>query len=81
MKTLTFIGSDKNAGKTTAFNFVYKKLQNAHCQSARICMTSTGISGEAEDKFTGRNKPFVDIFKNTYFITSSQDQIVEAIKR
>ena len=39
MKTLAFIGSDKNAGKTTVLNFIYAKLVN---KKQTICIETVG---------------------------------------
>lgn len=68
MITVTFIGSDKNAGKTTAFNHVYEKLTGD--DSRDICLTATGISGERIDRFYGHAKPEIRIFKNSCFVTA-----------
>ncbi len=69
MKTVAFIGSDKNAGKTTVFNYIYNAL-NRHRPS--VCLTSIGINGEAVDYFEGHPKPEINILKDTYFITAAE---------
>ncbi len=70
MKTLSFIGSDKNAGKTTALNFVYQFLRKKDL--SKICLTSIGINGEIVDQYDGRQKPSISIEKNDFFLTASE---------
>jgi hypothetical protein len=70
MITVTFIGSDKNAGKTTAFNHVYEQL--AAQEKRAICLTATGISGDRIDRFFGHAKPEIRIFKNSCFVTAKE---------
>ncbi len=67
METYSFIGSDKNAGKTTAFNFVYKDLIKSGKQ---ICLTSIGINGEFADTYEGHEKPLIKVVRDCYFVTS-----------
>ncbi len=66
MQTYSFIGADKNAGKTTMLNFVYDRLYKDH---KRICLTSIGINGEEKDNYEGHPKPRIKIKKNSFFIT------------
>lgn len=69
MKTYSFIGSDKNSGKTTAFNYVYRELrQNPQFQS--ICLSSIGINGEDVDSYEGIKKPHIDLLPGSHFITN-----------
>lgn len=70
MKTISFIGSDKNAGKTTTLNFVYDKIVSAN--KGKVCITSIGLNGEAVDEYEEHKKPSIIIKKNSYFITASQ---------
>ena len=70
MKTTAFIGSDKNAGKTTVYNFIYNRLTEKGCEKKPICLTSTGINGEPFDTFEGHPKPSIVIYRNSYFITT-----------
>lgn len=67
MKTLSFIGSDKNAGKTTALNYVYKTLLNRDV--GPICLTSIGLNGEEKDNYEGDKKPSITIYSGSYFVT------------
>jgi hypothetical protein len=68
MRTYSFIGSDKNCGKTTAYNYVYRQLYSRH-QSRPICLSSIGINGEDVDNFEGIKKPHIDVLPHSYFIT------------
>lgn len=71
MKTYSFIGSDKNAGKTTAFKAVYRQMQDDH-GSWNLCITSIGINGEDRDSYEGRQKPTIEVFEETCFITNGE---------
>jgi hypothetical protein len=70
MKTVSFIGSDKNAGKTTALNWYLsekcKTLQNS------ICLTSIGINGESSDEYEGTQKPSILIKSGNLFFTAAR---------
>ncbi len=72
MKTLSFIGSDKNAGKTTAFTYYYHQLYKRKPNRGSICLTSIGINGEAVDSYENKEKPAIRIFSNTLFITAGE---------
>ncbi len=72
MKTISFIGSHKNAGKTTVLNFVHKRLHEEAQNSVPICLTSIGINGEDIDSFENKPKPLIPIHKNSLFITSTE---------
>jgi len=69
MKTYSFIGSDKNSGKTTAFNHVYRELLRKP-QPRSICLSSIGINGEDADSYEGGKKPHIDLLPGSYFITN-----------
>ena len=71
MKTYSFIGSDKNAGKTTAFNAMYRQMQDDR-GAGDLCITSIGINGEDRDSYEGRQKPTIEIFKESCFITNGE---------
>lgn len=68
MKTYSFIGSDKNAGKTTAFNYIYRQLYQRR-QAKPLCLSSIGINGEDVDNWEGVKKPHIDLLADSYFIT------------
>ncbi|MDM8550495.1 hypothetical protein QUF72_10470 [Desulfobacterales bacterium HSG2] len=72
MKTFSFIGSDKNAGKTTALNFVYRRLWEIAGTETRVCLTSIGINGEEIDMYEGHPKPRIRIYKNSCFVTAGE---------
>lgn len=72
MKTLSFIGSDKNAGKTTTLNLVYRNMLRSDRPLKTICLTSIGINGEDADSFENRPKPLIRIFRNSLFVTAAE---------
>ncbi len=80
MKTFSFIGSDKNVGKTTALNFVYSQLEKRLKQKTPICLTSTGVTGKALDSFDGRQKPPIHLRKGSCFVTSSDHLVKQSGK-
>lgn len=69
MKTFSFIGSDKNAGKTTSFNFVVSQLKKSP-----LCLTSIGINGEFFDSLENHKKPAIVVPKGALFVTTT-DQL------
>ena len=69
-KSISFVGMDKNAGKTEALNYVLKRLHSFNNKS--IAVTSIGIDGETIDQVTETSKPRVFIYPNTTFVTSEQ---------
>ncbi len=71
MKTYSFIGSDKNAGKTTALKAVYRQMQ-ADARDASICLTSIGINGEEADSYEGGSKPTIRLGRGSCFITHGE---------
>lgn len=72
MRTLSFIGSDKNAGKTTAFTYYYYQLYKRIPNHSTICLTSIGINGEPVDSYENEEKPAIRVFPNTLFITAGE---------
>jgi len=72
MKTFSFIGSDKNAGKTTAFNFVHNFLRGDCQSSLRLCLTSIGLNGEKRDALGGLAKPGIVLQQGDLFVTAVQ---------
>lgn len=72
MKTISFIGSDKNAGKTTVFNFVHRRLHKSDKGCPAICLTSIGINGEDVDVYEGHSKPHIQVVKGTLFVTAAE---------
>ena len=70
--TLSFIGSDKNAGKTTVLNFVYRRLKENTKGKNYICLASIGINGEDTDSYENKEKPMISLYKGSYFITAAE---------
>lgn len=70
MKTWSFIGSDKNAGKTTVLNFVHRQLREA--SDDPVCLTSIGINGEEVDTYENIPKPRIPIFRGDWFVTAAE---------
>ena len=79
-ESISFVGMDKNAGKTEALNYVISRL---HFFNKKIAVTSIGIDGETLDQVTATSKPKVFIYPSTLFVTSEKlydsKQIVSAI--
>lgn len=55
-KTVSIVGMAKNAGKTTALNYL---IEEAMDEGIRLGITSTGRDGENTDLVTGTDKPKV----------------------
>lgn len=55
-KTLSIVGMAKNAGKTTALNYL---IEEAIDEGVMLGITSTGRDGETQDLVTGTEKPRV----------------------
>ena len=53
-KTISIVGMAKNAGKTTALNYL---IEEAEDESIRLGITSTGRDGETTDLVTNTDKP------------------------
>ena len=80
-KSISFVGMEKNAGKTQTLNYVLSRLRTF---SKTIALTSIGVDGETTDIVTLTSKPEIEIYPNTTFITSQalypQREIVSAIE-
>ena len=61
-KTLSIVGMSKNAGKTTALNYL---IEEAMDEGVMLGITSTGRDGETEDLVTGTEKPRVYLDEDT----------------
>jgi len=68
-KTLSIIGMAKNAGKTTALNFL---IEEAMDEGIKLGVTSTGRDGEMEDLVTGTEKPRVYLDEDMLVTVPSQ---------
>jgi hypothetical protein len=71
-KTLSIVGMSKNAGKTTALNYL---IEEADDEGLLLGITSTGRDGETSDLVTGTEKPKVYLYEDT--IVSVPTQLFE----
>ncbi len=82
-KTISFVGMSKNAGKTTALNFL---IEEAMDEGIVIGVTSTGRDGETQDVVTGTEKPKVYLDRGTIVAVPQQlfslsEASLEVVKR
>lgn len=68
-KTLSIVGMAKNAGKTTALNYL---IEEADDEGITLGITSTGRDGETLDLVTGTDKPKVFLYEDTIVSIPSQ---------
>lgn len=68
-KTLSIVGMAKNAGKTTALNYL---IEEADDEGIRLGITSTGRDGETQDLVTGTEKPKVYLYEDTVVSVPTQ---------
>lgn len=61
-RTLSIVGMAKNAGKTTALNYL---IEEAMDEGVMLGITSTGRDGETQDLVTGTEKPRVYLDEGT----------------
>lgn len=71
-KTISIVGMAKNAGKTTALNYL---IEEADDEGLTLGITSTGRDGETQDLVTGTEKPKVYLYEDT--IVSVPTQLYE----
>ena len=71
-KTVSIVGMAKNAGKTTALNYL---IEEAIDEGIVLGITSTGRDGESTDLVTGTDKPRV--FLDTDTIVSVPEKLYE----
>ncbi len=71
-RTLSIVGMAKNAGKTTALNYL---IEEADDEMMTLGITSTGRDGETSDLVTGTEKPRVYLYEDT--IVSVPTQLFE----
>ncbi|MDR0790189.1 MAG: hypothetical protein LBO06_05300 [Bacteroidales bacterium] len=80
-KSISFVGMEKNTGKTEALNFVLRSLS---ASSLRIAITSVGLDGEKQDYIFSTSKPEITIYPKTTFVTAENlyrtRQITSSIK-
>lgn len=81
-KSISFVGMEKNAGKTQTLNYVLGRLRTF--SNIKLALTSIGVDGETVDIVTSTSKPEIEIYPDTTFITSqalyAQKEIVSAIE-
>ena len=68
-KTLSIVGMSKNAGKTTALNFL---IEEAMDDGIRLGVTSIGRDGESQDLVTGTEKPKIYLDQDTIVTVPTQ---------
>jgi hypothetical protein len=68
-KVIGILGTAKNTGKTTTFNFL---LEWANKENIRVGLTSIGYDGEDIDNITGLPKPRIFIQKGNIIATAEQ---------
>ena len=66
-KTLSITGMAKNTGKTVTLNYLLDQLKVLH---KVISVTSIGIDGEKTDQVTQTEKPEIELYDGTIFVTS-----------
>lgn len=68
-RTLSIVGMAKNAGKTTALNYL---IEEAYDEEINLGITSTGRDGESQDLVTGTEKPKVFLYEDAIVTVPSQ---------
>ena len=66
-RTLSLTGMAKNTGKTVTLNYLLDRLQE---RGTRVAVTSIGIDGEKTDQVTQTEKPEIELYEGTLFVTS-----------
>ncbi len=66
-RTLSITGMAKNTGKTVTLNYLLEQLKALH---KVIAVTSIGIDGEKTDQVTQTEKPEIELYEGTLFVTS-----------
>ena len=79
-KTLSITGMAKNTGKTVTLNYLLEQLR---LRGKVVAVTSIGIDGEKTDQVTQTEKPEIELYEGTLFVTSEyhyrQRQLVSEI--
>lgn len=68
-KSVSFVGMEKNTGKTECLNYVLNELYQT---DKKIALTSIGIDGESVDQVTETPKPEIELEPGTIFVTSEK---------
>ena len=66
-RTLSITGMAKNTGKTVTLNYLLEQLKTLN---KAIAVTSIGIDGEKTDQVTQTEKPEIELYEGTLFVTS-----------
>ena len=66
-RTLSITGMAKNTGKTVTLNYLLEHLKALH---KVVAVTSIGIDGEKTDQVTQTEKPEIELYEGTLFVTS-----------
>ena len=66
-RTLSITGMAKNTGKTVTLNYLLNQLKALH---KVIAVTSIGIDREKTDQVTQTEKPEIELYEGTLFVTS-----------
>ena len=66
-RTLSITGMAKNTGKTVTLHYLLDLLQE---HGTRVAVTSIGIDGEKTDQVTQTEKPEIELYEGTLFVTS-----------
>ena len=82
-RTLSIVGMAKNAGKTTALNFL---IEEAIDEGIQLGITSTGRDGESQDLVTGTEKPRVYLEEDMLVAVPTllydlADAVLEVVKK
>lgn len=79
-RTLSITGMAKNTGKTVTLNYLLEQLR---LRGKAVAVTSIGIDGEKTDQVTQTEKPEIELYEGTLFVTSEyhyrQRQLVSEI--
>ena len=79
-KTLSITGMAKNTGKTVTLNYLLEQLR---LRGKVVAVTSNGIDGEKTDQVTQTEKPEIELYEGSLFVTSEyhyrQRQLVSEI--
>ena len=65
--TLSITGMAKNTGKTVTLNYLLELLRE---RGTTVAVTSIGIDGEKTDQVTQTEKPEIELYEGTLFVTS-----------
>ena len=66
-RTLSITGMAKNTGKTVTLNYLLELLRE---RGKTVAVTSIGIDGEKTDQVTQTEKPEIELYEGTLFVTS-----------